>query len=88
MQKRFVAIWFRYLTTDTMICEQPELWDTPFVLAAPARGRMAIKEANFAAQAKGIYAGMVVADCRAILPTLQLKKVVKGEIFHRGRNFK
>ena len=72
MQKRFVAIWFRHLTTDRMIRKQPELREVPFVLAAPERGRMVIKAANIAAQAKGIDAGMVVADCRAILPTLQV----------------
>ena len=72
MPKRFVAIWFRHLTTDWVIRHQPALRDVPFVLAAPERGRMKVKAANAAAQAKGIHADMVVADCRAILPTLQV----------------
>jgi protein ImuB len=70
--RRYVVIWFRHLKTDWMVRRQPELKDVPFVMAAPERGRMVIKAANEPAQAKGIDAGMVVADCRAILPTLQV----------------
>jgi protein ImuB len=70
MGKRYVAIWFRHLKTDWMARRNAALKDTPFVLAAPERGRMVIKAANEPAEAKGIYAGMVVADCRAIFPDL------------------
>jgi protein ImuB len=38
----------------------------------PERGRMVVKAANTAAQAQGVQANMVVADCRAILPSLQV----------------
>ncbi len=72
MSKRFVAIWFRHLTTDRMIRRRPDLGDVPFVLAASERGRMMVKAASAPANARGICAGMVVADCRAILPTLQV----------------
>jgi protein ImuB len=72
MAKRFIAIWFKHLTTDRMVRSQPELKDIPFVLSAPERGRMVIKAANTAAQTKGINVNMVVADCRAIFPTLQV----------------
>lgn len=72
MQRRYVAIWFRHLKTDWMARRQPTLKDIPFVMAAPEHGRMVIKAANAASQTKGIDAGMVVADCRAILPTLQV----------------
>ncbi|NDC40221.1 MAG: DNA polymerase Y family protein [Chitinophagia bacterium] len=67
---RFVAIWFRYLKTDWMVRRHPELKDTPFVMAAPSKGRMLIMAASAAAQQKGIREGMVVADCRAVLPGL------------------
>lgn len=70
MTKRFVSIWFSHLTTDWRIRRQPELKDAAFVLAAPERGRMVVKAISAAAQAKGISTGMVVADCRAIFPTL------------------
>ena len=72
MTKRFIAIWFRHLTTDRMVRSRPELKDVPFVLSASERGRMVIKAANAAAQAKGINVNMVVADCRAIHPALQV----------------
>lgn len=72
MHKRYVSIWFRHLKTDWMTRRHPALKDIPFVMAAPDHGRMVIKAANAVSQAKGIDVGMVVADCRAILPTLQV----------------
>ena len=72
MAKRFVSIWFRHLMTDWSVRHQPDLKDIPFVLAAPERGRMVVQSACPTAQAKGINAGMVVADCRSILPTLKV----------------
>ena len=70
--RRYVAIWFRHLKTDWMVRRQPDLKDVPFVIAAPEHGRMVIQAANTAAQAKGIDVNMVVADCRAVLPGLQV----------------
>lgn len=72
MSKRYVAIWFRHLTTDWTIRKKPELKDVAFVLAAPERGRMVVKAASVKAQIQGISSGMVVADCRAVLPQLQV----------------
>lgn len=72
MPKRFVSIWFRHLLTDREVRRKPELKGIPFVLAAPERGRMVIKAANIIAEQKGIQVNMVVADCRAILPELQV----------------
>lgn len=72
MRRRYVAIWFRYLVTDRMQRRYPLLKGTPFVTAAPEHGRMVVKAANAVAQAKGAYPGMVVADCRAVCPGLQV----------------
>ena len=72
MGKRFVAIWFRHLVTDWMIRRQPELANVPFVMARPERGRMVVTATNAIAHAKGIQTQMVVADCRAIVPELQV----------------
>ncbi len=72
MSKRYVAIWFRHLTTDWHIRRKPELRDAPFVLAAPEHGRAVVKAVSIKAQVQGISTGMVVADCRAILPQLQV----------------
>lgn len=79
MPKRYVAIWFRYLKTDWVARQQPNLRNTPFVLAAPEHGRMVIMAANAAAQKKGIDVNMVVADCRAILPSLQVLDETPGQ---------
>lgn len=72
MAGRFASIWFRHLATDWVTRRRPDLRDVPFVLTAPERGRVVVKAANKAAQAKGVGTGMVVADCRAILPSLQV----------------
>ena len=79
MPKRYVSIWFRNLTTDWFVRRKPELSTVPFVLAAPEKGRMVVKAANSVANEQGIHAGMVVADCRAILPTLQVFDDKEGE---------
>jgi protein ImuB len=72
MEKRYMSVWFRHLTTDRWVVRQPELRDVPFVLAAPERGRMVIKAVNVRAVGVGIENGMVVADARAVLPALQV----------------
>lgn len=72
MCKRFVSIWFRYLQTDWFSLRQPQLRAVPFVLACPDHGRMVISAPNAVAQAQGIESGMVVADARAIIPSLQV----------------
>lgn len=72
MPARFVTIWFRHLTTDWLTIRRPALLNQPFVLAAPDHGRMVITAANSVAQAQGIDTGTVVADARAIVPSLQV----------------
>ena len=52
MGKRFVAIWFRHLKTDTMIRRQQALKEVPFVLAFPDHGRMLVTEPAALAKAK------------------------------------
>lgn len=72
MSKRFVSIWFRHLTTDWLTRRKPELKGMPFVFAAPQHGRMVITAVNQPAQEAGLFVGMVVADGRAIVPTVQV----------------
>jgi protein ImuB len=72
MAKRFVSIWFRHLITDWFTLRQPELRDNPFVVCAPSHGRLVITNVNALAEQQGIYAGMVVADARAIISSLQV----------------
>src|ERR1051326_3665402 len=79
MCKRFVAIWFRHLKTDWMIHHQAELKDTPFVLALPDHhGRLRITEVSAVAKSYGIETGMVVADAKVILPSLQVSDDTPG----------
>jgi protein ImuB len=70
--RRFVSLWFPYLATDWHIRKQPQLRDVPFALKAPVHNRMVLMASNAIAQAQGIGPGMVLADARALLPTLQV----------------
>ena len=72
MEKRFVAVWFRHLKTDWMCRHQPHLKEVPFVLASPQHGRLVITEVSHPAKDKGLYAGMVVADARVVLPQVEV----------------
>ncbi|MCW3119683.1 MAG: polymerase family protein [Chitinophagaceae bacterium] len=72
MSKRFVMLWFRYLRTDWFTRRQSRLRDIPFVLSSPDHGRMMVTAANTIAQSHHINVGMVVADARAIIPSLEI----------------
>jgi protein ImuB len=72
MPKRFVAIWFRYLTTDWLTIRRPALQNIPFVFAAPDHGRMVITAVNPLAEQQHITAGWVAADARALIPSLKV----------------
>ncbi|MBC7828237.1 MAG: DNA polymerase Y family protein [Chitinophagaceae bacterium] len=72
MPKRFVTIWFRYLQTDWFTLRRPTLHGIPFVLASPVHGRLVITAANALAEAQGINIGTVVADARALIPSLEV----------------
>ena len=69
---RYVSIWFRHLTANRFMARFPELRKVAFVLAAPERGRMVVMAASALAEAAGIRTGMVVADAKAVFPTLKV----------------
>jgi protein ImuB len=71
MAKRFVSIWFPNLATDWFELRKPELKKIPFVLCATSHERMIITASNALAQKNGVHKGMVLADARAFLPSLQ-----------------
>jgi len=79
MQRRFVSIWFRHLTTDWLALRRPELKTLPFVFAAPERGRMLVIAANSLAEAQGVSPGMALADARAIVPSLEVADHIPGK---------
>lgn len=70
MAGRYVTIWFPYLETDWFELRKPELKTVPFVLCAPAHGRMLATAVNVVAAKAGIRKGMTLADARATLPSL------------------
>lgn len=69
---RIVAIVFPQLMTDWILRRQPALKEVPFALAIADRGRRVVKAANILAQEKGVQVDMVVADCKAIVPELEV----------------
>ncbi|TLV02239.1 Y-family DNA polymerase [Dyadobacter luticola] len=72
MPIRYAHLWFPRLTTDYLVAERPELADTGFVLAVPSHGRMVVSAASPEAVRNGVGMGMVIADARAIYPTLEV----------------
>ena len=72
MKKRFVAIWFRYLRTDWFIRHHSYAKDQPLVLTAASHGRKIIVRINVKAEQEGVFAGMNVADARALIPSIQV----------------
>lgn len=72
MHKRYLSIWFPHFATDRLARLRPELRDKPFLLYAPERGRMVVTASSQALDKEGITPGMVVADVRAILPSVEV----------------
>jgi protein ImuB len=72
MSKRIAVIWFPYLLTNRMLRKQPELKDVPFVLVTNEKGRRIVKAVSHSAKQKGIHVNMVLADCRALVPDLNV----------------
>jgi len=79
MQKRFMVIWFRHLTTDWLSLRRPELKELPFVFTAPERNRLVITAANLVAERQGVYSGMAAADAKAITTNLQVLDHIPGK---------
>jgi protein ImuB len=72
MQKRFVTIWFPYFKTDWMVLRKKELAGKAFVLTVSDHGRKLITAASPEAVKQGVHTGMVAADARALLRTLEI----------------
>lgn len=75
---RYASIGFPYLLTEYVARRQPEFRGQAFVLASRQRGRMVIDAVSAAAAKKGIYAGMVLADCKAVFPGLEMLETEHG----------
>src|ERR1043166_4773636 len=70
MTGRYVSIWFPHLLTDRKKRSDHSLHDKPFVFVANEKGRRVIKAVDPVAFRNSIQEGMVLADCKAILPDL------------------
>ena len=80
LHSRYVSIWFPHLSIDWFektgletqgLKDGKNLKDIPFVLVVPDHGRKVITAANALARKNDIEKGMVLADARAIYPSLQ-----------------
>ena len=72
MPRRFLYIWFRHLATNRLAKIHPDLQGKPFLLYAPEHGRMVVTASSYALEKEGIVPGMVVADVRAIFPSVEV----------------
>ncbi len=72
MSKRFVSIWFPFLATDWHARKQPHLRVKPFVLKETVRNRVIVTAVNSLAKAQGIHKNMVLADAKALYPSLHV----------------
>ncbi|MEJ7780274.1 MAG: DNA polymerase Y family protein [Daejeonella sp.] len=79
MQKRFVTIWFRHLLTDWLSLRRPALREIPFVFAVKDHGRLVVTAANTLAEEQGLSPGMVAADAKAIIPSLEVINDIPGQ---------
>lgn len=75
---RYASISFPYLLTEYAARKNPALHERPFVLALRERGRMLIESVSRQALQKGIRPGMVLADCKAIFPELEMLEAEPG----------
>ncbi|RYF81875.1 MAG: DNA polymerase Y family protein, partial [Chitinophagaceae bacterium] len=76
---RYASISFPYLLTDHAVRRNKDLLRKAFVLSTPERGRMVVVASSPEAVKKGICTGMVVADCKAVLPDLTVIEATPGQ---------
>ncbi len=69
--KRYVSIVFPNLLTDWLAIRKPELKGQVFVFTIATRGRIVITAASIEAEKQGIFAGIPLADAKAIIPDIK-----------------
>src|SRR6185437_2631841 len=84
-ERRYLAIWFSHLMTDWYTRRQPANQDIAFVFTARQQNREVVTFSSAAASAKGIYAGMVLADAKVLQPALKVipENPDPAELLHR-----
>jgi len=73
-----MSLYLPYLLTEYIQRRQPEFNGKPFVMASRQHGRMVIDAVSAKAAKKGIRAGMVLADCKALFPELLMVDTEPG----------
>lgn len=77
--KRYLALWFPFLSTDRLRIEQENdtlldaplaMPDAPLAMVAKVRGALRLGAVNGTARDRGMAVGMALADARAVLPDL------------------
>lgn len=68
--KRYLSIWFSNLLCDYLATKKTELKDQVYVFTHAERGRIMISAASSAAEKQGIFANMVLADAKAVVPDI------------------
>lgn len=74
-KKRFLCVWFPWFMTERLVRKEPELAKRALGAIEEQRGRLVVAAANQRALRAGLRPGMVLADARAIEPTLQTRFV-------------
>lgn len=77
--KRYMCIWFPYLTTDWLTVKVPALRGLPIVYAAKEHGRLMITAVNSEAERQGILPGSTAADAKALVANLQVLDELPGK---------
>ena len=79
MAKRYMSIWFPYLTTDWLTVKQPVLHGLPIIFTAKDHGRLMITAANPESEKQGIFPGSTAADAKATVANLQIFDDIPGK---------
>ncbi|MEN3976959.1 DNA polymerase Y family protein [Emcibacter sp. SYSU 3D8] len=72
-KKRILTIWFPWLVSERLVRREPELAKQVLAAIEERRGRLVLAAVNRRAFHGGLKPGMVLADARAVQPTLQTR---------------
>ena len=79
MAKRYMSIWFPYLTTDWLMVKKPALHGLPVIFTAKDHGRLMITAVNTEAEKQGVFPGSTAADAKATVANLQVLDDIPGK---------
>lgn len=74
-KKRIMNVWFPWLVSERLVRREPELAKQVLAAIEERRGRLVLAAVNRRALHGGLKTGMVLADARAVQPTLQTRFV-------------